>query len=161
MYSVFVKKQTSGQTMNPKCLLSFFWNNSFCSCSVGIHIMCMKSRYTTQSAGVSPHLPTDFAWFCNTGQAGFQTSHVMTGRNKNMKLVSADTILLLGGTVWPPNNLRNLGPRYLFSATPPMMTDVQELATQQAAWFLLTTRTFNQGQLSCMVPPHLPRWIPQ
>jgi hypothetical protein len=24
MYSVFVKKQTSGQTMNPKCLLSFF-----------------------------------------------------------------------------------------------------------------------------------------
>jgi len=32
--------------------------------------------------------------------------------------------------------------------------------TQQAAGYLLTKRTFNHCQLSCMVPPHPPRWIP-
>ena len=55
--------------------------------------MCTKSGYTTQLAGISPHLPNDFAWFCNTGLAGFQTSQVITGGHKNMKRLSADTIL--------------------------------------------------------------------
>jgi len=40
MGSVFVKKQSSRQTVNPKCPLPLFWNNSYCSYSVIIHIMC-------------------------------------------------------------------------------------------------------------------------
>ena len=68
-----------------------------------------------------------------------------------MKLVSSGTIRLLGEQ-YDLQTTSTLSPRYLFSATPPMMTDVEELATQQSAGFLLTKRIFNHGQLSCMVP---------